>query len=141
MKNYKKVMGNKGFTLIELVVVIGIIGVLASIAYPAYTDSVNKGRRADAIDTLVNLAGRMEEFYMNNDTYAGSNVTTLLGSATSSGGYYTLSLLGEDGTGVPNNFGYMMKATPVGADDQCGYLTLTSLGVKASELTTSARCW
>ena len=56
---------NNGFTLIELMIVIAIIGILAGIAYPSYTGFVKKANRADAIDSLLVLSGRMEEFYMN----------------------------------------------------------------------------
>ncbi len=65
---------NKGFTLIELMIVVAIIGILAGVAYPSYTSYVKKANRADAIDSLLLLSGRMEEFYMNNDTYVGATV-------------------------------------------------------------------
>jgi len=51
----------KGFTLVELMIVVAIIGILASVGYPAYTNAVKKGNRADGIDSLLSLAGRMEE--------------------------------------------------------------------------------
>ena len=121
---------NKGFTLIELLIVIAIIGVLASIGYPAYTSAVKKGNRADGIDSLVALAGRMEEFYLNNDTYAGATVA----SSSSSDGLYTVAIATQDG------FTYSLTATPVQGDPECGVLTLTSLGVKTAA-TGSANCW
>jgi type IV pilus assembly protein PilE len=121
---------NKGFTLIELLIVIAIIGILASIGYPAYTSAVKKGNRADGIDSLVALAGRMEEFYLNNDTYAGAAVA----NSTSSDGLYTMAIATQDG------FTYSLTATPVQGDPECGVLTLTSLGVKTAA-TGSANCW
>ncbi len=121
---------NKGFTLIELLIVIAIIGILASIGYPAYTSAVKKGNRADGIDSLVALAGRMEEFYLNNDTYAGAAVA----SSSSSDGLYTMAIAAQDG------FTYSLTATPVQGDPECGVLTLTSLGV-ITAATGSANCW
>ncbi len=110
----------RGFTLVELMIVIAIIGILAAVGYPAYTSSVKKGNRADGIDSLLSLAGRMEEYYLNNDTYVGATVA----NATSSDGLYTLAITAADG------FTYTLTATPVTADADCGNLTLNSLGQK-----------
>ncbi len=122
---------NKGFTLLELMFVIAIIGVLGSLAYPSYVSHVKKANRADGIDSLLNLAGRMEEFYMNNDTYAGAAVA----STTSSDGLYTLSITAQTA------FGYTIQAAPVGGDSYCGNLTLNSLGVTGTSAGTVADCW
>jgi type IV pilus assembly protein PilE len=124
---------NSGFSLVELMIVIAILGILASVAYPSYTSYVKKGSRADGIDSLLSLAGRMEEYYMNNDTYADATV----GSATSSDGLYTLAITSADG------FNYLLTATPAKGDPECGNLTLDSLGQKGVTAAgaTADDCW
>ena len=111
-------MKNKcsGFTLVELMIVVAIIGILASVAYPSYVHYVKKGQCADGLDSLLFLAGRMEEFYLNNDTYAGATVA----NATSSEGLYTLSITAQTA------FLYTLQAAPV--DTAQFTLTLDSLG-------------
>jgi type IV pilus assembly protein PilE len=125
------IKNNKGFTLIELMIVIAIIGILAAVGYPAYTSSVKKGNRADAISALLYEAGRMEEFYMNSDTYTGAAVST----ASSPEGLYTIAVTIPGG-----GLSYTLTATPVGSDPECTTLTLDSLGQKGSTGTASS-CW
>ena len=57
-----------GFTLIELMIVIGIVAVLAAIAYPAYTQFVMQANRTDATKTLQLAAQAMERCYSVNFT-------------------------------------------------------------------------
>ena len=67
MKSLK--ISNKGFTLIELMVVIVIISLLAMVAVPSYKTSVAKARRADAQTSLSNFANTMELYFTENGTY------------------------------------------------------------------------
>ena len=129
----------KGFTLVELMMVVAIIGILGAVGYPMYTKNVIKGKRADAMKSLQVLAGRMESFYINNDTYAGATInaagTGTVGSNASSDGYYTLKIDSNDA------FGYTLSATPVKADPECTSLKLDSLGKKTATGSNAANCW
>ncbi len=65
-----------GFTLIEVLIVVAIVGILAAIAYPSYVEQVNKVRRADAQAALVELAARLQEYYIDQSppTYVGASL-------------------------------------------------------------------
>jgi len=61
--------GSKGFTLLELLVVVAIIGVLAALAIPAYYSYVDKARMAVAISTLETIRKDFESFHIDNQEY------------------------------------------------------------------------
>lgn len=61
----------KGFTLIELMIVIVVIGILASIGFPAYNDYVTRGKLTQAAAGLSDGRVKMEQFFQDNRTYAG----------------------------------------------------------------------
>lgn len=61
----------KGFTLIEMMIVVAVIGILASIAIPAYSDYVTRGRLVEGTSALADGRIRMEQFFQDNRTYTG----------------------------------------------------------------------
>ena len=94
-------MKNKhtGFTLIELLIVISIIAILAVNAIPAYSQHLQKTRRADAHTALLSLQLAQEKFRVNCPSYAttiGSTndcaADTVNNLTTSSEGYYGLAI-------------------------------------------------
>ncbi len=64
-----------GFTLIELMIVVGIIGIIAAFVYPAYGDHVRRGKIAEALGELSTVRVRLEQYYQDNRNY-GSTAST-----------------------------------------------------------------
>ncbi len=62
---------NRGFTLIEIMIVIAIIGIIITIAAPSYTEYLKKGRRAEVVSLLSEQAQILERFYTKNNVYTG----------------------------------------------------------------------
>jgi type IV pilus assembly protein PilE len=71
----------KGFTLIEILVVVAIVGILAAIAIPNYSNYMIKGSRAAAQAELLQLAGRQEKIYLNSNCYTSSVTSTYNGTS------------------------------------------------------------
>ncbi len=62
---------HKGFTLIEVMIVVAIVGILSMIAVPAYQDYVVRGKLTEATSALSNTRIKIEQFFQDNRTYAG----------------------------------------------------------------------
>ena len=140
-----------GFSLIELLIVLGIMGVLSLIATPRYNDYITRAHRTDGQLALFELANRMERYYFDNNDYStarigGHGPHTILSSEQSAGGHYKLSIEGASASA------YRLQATPIGVqatrDAQCQSLTLTHAGKKNIEKGptgmpkgTALNCW
>lgn len=133
---------HRGFTLIELMIVVAVVAILAAVAYPSYVSQVRKGRRADAETVLLQAEQFMQRYYSTSlQGYTGAvlpgNLTTSPAGASDSAKYYTISVEISD-TGQ----GYTLSAEPTQSGDPCGTLTLTSTGAKGQDSdATTAQCW
>ena len=73
----KKMMNKKGFTLIELMIVVAIIGILAAIAIPNFLNYQCKSKQSEAKQSLGTIAKNEEAYYAEHDRYTTD--TELLG--------------------------------------------------------------
>ncbi|MFC1748695.1 type IV pilin protein [Pseudomonadota bacterium] len=133
----------KGFTLIEVMMVVAIVGILAMIAYPSYTDIIRKTNRADGMASLMKVMGSQERYYSEKNTYAmtlpwlGYDYVTATTQVWSTEEKYTLSATTCSTGGID----VCVKVVAEGRDGQendtnCEPLTLNSRGEK-----TPAACW
>jgi len=151
-------MKSRGFTFMELMVVIALVGLLAVIAIPSYQESVRKSRRAEVRAQLLEVAQYLQRFYSHNDSFA----TTKAGAATT----IPSELAKVPRNAAPGSQSYDISfATPAAGainpglasfkiqavrraggpmdGDKCGDFTLENTGarnvLKASD--TAANCW
>ncbi|MGI2027909.1 type IV pilin protein [Endozoicomonas acroporae] len=120
-----------GFTLIELIIAVVIVGILASIAVPSYQNAIQNGRRAEGQTALLDIAGRQEQFFLDNHQYTADLRNLGLGANPfiSDEGWYSISAAcGGNGDVFACSDGFVLIATPQGGQVPDGGLVLDSLG-------------
>ena len=122
---------SRGFTLVELAVVVAMVAILAAIALPAYNEQVRTSRRAAAQATLTETAQCLERFNTSNGTYVGADARCAPTNTDSYG--FVVNIL--------NRNAFLLTANPIGgqSSDRCGDLGLNQAGQKTHSAGTD--CW
>ena len=152
METYPKTLAQQcGITLLELLIVVAIIAIISAFALPSYSQYVVNTKRTAATSTLLQIADRQQQFFMDNKTYA-DDLTNL--------GYAENPLfVADDGRSVPAGDAdavyvltltgvaattYTAAAAPLGGqlkrDAECGTLTLNQAGTRDA-LGGGDDCW
>ncbi|MCL2524286.1 MAG: prepilin-type N-terminal cleavage/methylation domain-containing protein [Betaproteobacteria bacterium] len=115
---------NRGFTLIEVMVVVAIVAFLAAIALPSYNDYIRRAHRADARAGLLQAQQWLERAATATGVYPDALPNALL---STEGGRYAIGMAGGGAA-------YTLTATPGGAQasDECGAFTLTNTGERGA---------
>ena len=129
----------KGFTLIELMIVVAVVAILSSIAYPSYTEYVRRGHRAEARAGILQAAQWLERAATATGTYPltaafPANLKAIPNNR------YDISVVSDGAT-------FTLTATPKAGQtgDKCGNYTLTNTGLRGANGTTTGdivtQCW
>ncbi len=133
----------KGFTLIEIMIVVAIIGILAALAWPSYQDSIMRSNRAEAKTELMDLSQRLQKCFTTygrynappapNECAAFNSVNG--GYVTRGNGFYRITIaVGASGDLASS---YVMTATAIRVPQTrdtrggCNVLTLAHTGAQA----------
>jgi type IV pilus assembly protein PilE len=141
----------RGVTLLELMIVVTIVAIISAFAYPSYTQYVVNTKRTAATSTLMQIADRQQQFFMDNKSYTAD--LTALGFASNP------LYVSDDGNSVPAGDAdavylftlanvapttYTAIAAPLAQqlvrDTKCGTLTLDQAGAKDA-LAGGDDCW
>jgi type IV pilus assembly protein PilE len=127
----------RGFTLIEVMVVVAIVGILAAVAYPSYLSHLARGKRADARAMLLEAAQFMERYYTAQSTYEAASLPARFATAPAGAASPNYSL-----TVATTAAGYTLTATPL-FSDPCGALVLSNTGARSrlGSGLSDAECW
>jgi type IV pilus assembly protein PilE len=139
----------RGFTLIELMIVMAIVGLLAAIAYPSYRNSVMRSARAEAKAAMLDNIQWLERNFTMANRYdkdsAGNDLdsTNLPSPQSPKQGTKAYDITLTVNNATPTTF--TLTATPTAggpmANDECGALTINQAGVKGVGGATVDQCW
>jgi type IV pilus assembly protein PilE len=144
----KHSLADRGFTLIELMIVVVVVATLAAIAMPSFMGQVRKARRAEAVDAVAKIQQAQERWRSACPTYASAiptanagdcnTASSGLGIAAVTGARYTYALSATSATA------YTLTATAVSGSSQAsdsGCATLTVQFSTGNTTRTPAACW
>jgi type IV pilus assembly protein PilE len=125
----------RGFTLIELMIVVAVIAIIAAIAFPSYQNQVQKTRRADAHAALLQAAQILERCFTRNNSYAVCNI-----DGPSPDGFYQITTVQAESTDTT----FRIQAVALPPQDRdvisCRTMTIDHRGQRRPDPDPD-RCW
>lgn len=145
MSTHSMKIQQRGFTLIEVMIVVAIVAIITAVALPSYQDYIRRGHRAEARAALLQAAQWMERAATATGTYplTASFPTTL---TTIQSGRYTVAVASPPASAA-SGAAFTLTATPTGTQslDKCGSLTLAHTGARGAASAASGalvtECW
>lgn len=141
MNKKQKIKKTKGFSLIELMIVVGIVAIIAAVALPSYQSSVRKTHRGDGKIFLTRLESQFQlhrlrygKFPTTVLTSGTASVTDIVVDLESPEKYYAIDV--PNGTFTETSFNAVVTPQGAQANDTCQTLTINYLGVKGPP-----ECW
>jgi type IV pilus assembly protein PilE len=152
----------RGFTLIELVVVMVIVAILAAVAVPSYNRYVLQSHRTEAKTALLDIAGMEERYFTAQNAYSGSptdlGYTGTTWPVVVGHGYYQIAIVAGmtapasaptsgNPSGTPATYGFTAVPVPGNNqvnDTQCASFTISSSGQQTatgSDSNPNVDCW
>ncbi len=126
-----------GFSLVDVVIAMAVVAILASLAMPGFSEVLQRGRRVDAINSLLALQLAEERWRANHGSYA--SLDELSWSDISTEGHYRLRVEQISAAG------FLASAEPLGDgaqhDDACGTYALDQRGPVLTNDYADAACW
>jgi type IV pilus assembly protein PilE len=127
-----------GFTLMELIAALAIVAILATLAFPGFQEALMRGRRGDAVASLLAVQLAQEKWRANHPAYADLDALGWA-DAASLDGHYLLRLSERSAAG------YRVTAAPrpdgPQRDDACGTFALNERGPVITPGYADAACW
>ena len=129
---------SQGFSLIELIIVVGLIAIISLVAASFFGDNVRKANRTEARATLTAASGSLEKCRSLYGSYNSLSCNVGFPRATDSNLYSITAALAAST--------FTLTATPVvggkqASDGDCATLTLTNSGIKGATGTDTSDCW
>lgn len=130
----------RGFSLIELMIVVAIVAILGSVALPAYTEHVMRGKLAEAHGELAAMRSKLETYFLDNRTFIGACAANTV-APLPAGKYFAYTCPTLTATA------YTVQASGVAGEGTGGFtFTINQANVRATTAvpagwTTNATCW
>jgi type IV pilus assembly protein PilE len=126
----------RGFTLVELMIVVAIVSILVMVALPSYQSHMRRSVRAEAQAYLMEVAAKQQQFLVDTRAYAATLAAVAVPMPARVGAAYSAAM--PDPGAVPPTFTVTLTPSGSQADDRCGALSIDQTGNKTAAVT---GCW